>query len=167
MNTFRNLVVKSEENSLRDNHDNSNEEDQENSQKRKDNLDIIRKRLNSIKSNKSGIRENSITDNTRLSIINNNIVTPKKPLNKDNNSFSCNQTERDLEIKLIGGHNTNNSIVNNSLLNIHNNQNVKPSIPTSMKKTVRYINEDNKENITPKADLFQRKLNFSIFNEKV
>ena len=53
------------------------------------------------------------------------------------------------------------------IINIHNNQNVKPSIPTSMKKTVRYIIEDNKENITPKADLFQRKLNFSIFNEKV
>jgi hypothetical protein len=154
LNTFANLNVKE---SIEEDQEiiNSREEDTD---RRNEEINIIRERLNSIKSKKKV--ELNYHSNRQLSanlIIHNNIIkTPKKLVTHSGNYNSC-KDRKDMEININGF---------NNCLNIPSGNNYS-KLPSSSKKIMRSVTNDNKENITPKAEIFKRKLNFSIFNENV
>lgn len=153
LNTFANLNVKD---SIEEDQEviNSREEDTD---RRNEEINIIRERLNSIKSTKKV--ELNYHPNRQLSanliMSNNNIKTPKKHVIHSSDYNTC-KDRKDMEININGFNNCNNIVPNNY-----------QKLPSSSKKIMKSANIDNKENITPKAEIFKRKLNFSIFNDNV
>lgn len=156
LNTFANLIVKESANErLEEIHSDSEEE----SEKRNQDLNIIRERLNSIKSAKRIDLNINYNPPATPGVNRTEIITPKKNLINFKEYNTCKDTKKDVEIN-INGFNTNFNISGS------NNQNLQ-KIPSHKKGILRSNTIENKENITPKAEYFKRKLNFSLLPDNV